>query len=622
MSVPRFGKPFDYPDADVILRSSDQVDFYVYKFHLIKASSFFEEMLNNAPSQPATTKRPCTRILPLPENKAVLNTLLSAVFPVDLAIPQTYEGMMLVFTAARKYKLDSVISTLRIIFAERVHRLIPRDDAFRAFCLARRHGLIHEAVPAAQMAMKTYNDVERLGENLLFATDSHLSELWLFKQQVEQRVESAISAFRASKSAQTAWKTCRDDAWLIEFYKTMRSECFIPAQSLLQSEFELHVGSGDCTPCKVKKAEKVFSFGKALQGVINGAIEHAIDVFRTVCETNDAPPGPALVCGLSEFGPPFDRTDADVIIRSSDSCHFRIRKSVLAASSEFFEDMFSLPPPPLSNNPNDPDYFDGLPVVHVSENKFMLRNLLSIVFRVRPAVKMASYSDVLAVLAAAQKYEMHKATRDIRALAQAGRLPSPASLPVHLVYALACRHRLEAEATSAAARVIQEPLTIPNIGAHLHAFDGASLHALSDFRTRRRDALVAGLLAARKCTAPSAAAFVTPLPGTSPATASLVSNGCRDASPKLSRDGKVVPKWWLLALRHAGAQVPRSAAPFAVDTLELSEVLGAHRDKHVLETRCAYCVRIATTARTNDFRVALEGELKEALEKVKFSLPW
>ncbi|KAH9066765.1 hypothetical protein EDB87DRAFT_1588082 [Lactarius vividus] len=44
-SIP-FGPPFDGPDSDTILRSSDQVDFYVYRIILSKSSPFFKSMLS------------------------------------------------------------------------------------------------------------------------------------------------------------------------------------------------------------------------------------------------------------------------------------------------------------------------------------------------------------------------------------------------------------------------------------------------------------------------------------------------------------------------------------------------------------------------------------------------
>lgn len=49
---------------------------------------------------------------------------------------------------------------------------------------------------------------------------------------------------------------------------------------------------------------------------------------------------------------PFNDTQADLILRSSDGVHFRVFKTVLSLASLTFADMFSIPLPP-SEKPHD-----------------------------------------------------------------------------------------------------------------------------------------------------------------------------------------------------------------------------------------------------------------------------
>lgn len=67
----------------------------------------------------------------------------------------------------------------------------------------------------------------------------------------------------------------------------------------------------------------------------------------------------------------FDDPLADVVLRSSDSVDFRVRKSILSEVSGFFRDMFSLPQPPdyVSFSVVDEVNTEVLPVVPVSEDK-------------------------------------------------------------------------------------------------------------------------------------------------------------------------------------------------------------------------------------------------------------
>src|SRR6202041_1557624 len=90
--------------------------------------------------------------------------------------------------------------------------------------------------------------------------------------------------------------------------------------------------------------------------------------------------------------PTFDVPDTNIIIRSSDLVDFRVHKSVLAMTSPFFRDLFSLP------QPSDTKTSDGLPVVELSEDSELLNSLVSIIYPAR-TVAPSSYEKVLYLLA-------------------------------------------------------------------------------------------------------------------------------------------------------------------------------------------------------------------------------
>jgi len=48
---------------------------------------------------------------------------------------------------------------------------------------------------------------------------------------------------------------------------------------------------------------------------------------------------------ISKAGPPFDRPDADIILRSTDGVEFHTFKSILSLASQFFNDMYEIPQP-------------------------------------------------------------------------------------------------------------------------------------------------------------------------------------------------------------------------------------------------------------------------------------
>jgi hypothetical protein len=89
----------------------------------------------------------------------------------------------------------------------------------------------------------------------------------------------------------------------------------------------------------------------------------------------------------------------DVILQSSDQVNFRVHKAVLAASSPFVNDMFSLA------QTADDEIVDGFPVVRLSENAEVLLSLITVLYPI-PSTILYSYDKVLDLLAALQKYDM------------------------------------------------------------------------------------------------------------------------------------------------------------------------------------------------------------------------
>ena len=166
---------------------------------------------------------------------------------------------------------------------------------------------------------------------------------------------------------------------------------------------------------------------------------------------------------------------ADVTLQSSDLVHFRVHKSALIASSPFFADMFSLPQPP-----NDAA-LDELSVVHLSEDSEVLNSLISFLYPVHPEIPDSS-DNILALLAAATKYDMDAVQLSIRA--EVNRRGSLSSTGAFRVYAVARSKGLIPEFKAAARLTLGYPLTFESLGDDLWLFDGWALRDLADFRRR------------------------------------------------------------------------------------------------------------------------------------------
>ncbi|KIN97053.1 hypothetical protein M404DRAFT_104388, partial [Pisolithus tinctorius Marx 270] len=111
--------PFDHARADVILRSSDDVDFRVFKLFLSLASPFFETLFDlPQPSEEMNTDvemKDGLPVIPVSEDNKTLDPLLRFCYPCTLAEDpalEDFRDIVNVLEAAKKYSLDTVAKTV------------------------------------------------------------------------------------------------------------------------------------------------------------------------------------------------------------------------------------------------------------------------------------------------------------------------------------------------------------------------------------------------------------------------------------------------------------------------------------------------------------------------------
>ena len=189
-------------------------------------------------------------------------------------------------------------------------------------------------------------------------------------------------------------------------------------------------------------------------------------------------------CPIPPFVPSCSNvSDANIILRSSDQVNFRVRQSVLAMSSPFFEDLLSLPQPP------DGEIVDGLPVVQLSEDASLLSILVSQLYPIS-SVPPSSYEEVFALLAACQKYDMTSIQSHVRSEIKLGTFPAPFEAESFTAYAIASKTGLIPEMENAARLTLGYPMTFESLGEALRSFEGRALCDLVSYRKRCRDSLV------------------------------------------------------------------------------------------------------------------------------------
>jgi hypothetical protein len=133
--------PFTSPEADIVLRSSDGVEYRLFKRILSEGSPFFSTMFT---LPEGAVKEIGPPFLDLSEESRILTPLFQLLYPMhNPPIPSLDEVNELIGTAI-KYDMQGPLQTLREWL---VSAKYTTSDAFRLFSIAVRHQLTEE-IPA------------------------------------------------------------------------------------------------------------------------------------------------------------------------------------------------------------------------------------------------------------------------------------------------------------------------------------------------------------------------------------------------------------------------------------------------------------------------------------------
>ncbi|EIW79748.1 hypothetical protein CONPUDRAFT_33035, partial [Coniophora puteana RWD-64-598 SS2] len=150
MDSPRVANaPFDAPDADFILRTSDDVDFRVFKAVLSLASPVFKDMLSLP--QPTLASSPTeTPVVPISETSTVLEPLLLICYPSMPPVLETLQGVRALLEIASKYDIACAVQYAT------THLTLPHfleANPVSVYCIAACYGIESVARAAARQTL-------------------------------------------------------------------------------------------------------------------------------------------------------------------------------------------------------------------------------------------------------------------------------------------------------------------------------------------------------------------------------------------------------------------------------------------------------------------------------------
>jgi hypothetical protein len=171
----------DLPEATIIVRSSDQVNFRVHKPVLALSSPFFKDLL----SLPQPSDGELVDGLPvvaLPEDAGLLNSLISLLYPITPVIPDTYQKVFTLLAVCQKYEMEEVQSNIRDAIKLRKFPAPVQAEGFTAYAIASGLGLVPEAEDAAQLTRGQPVTFESLGEGLRSFKGRALCDLFRYRR--------------------------------------------------------------------------------------------------------------------------------------------------------------------------------------------------------------------------------------------------------------------------------------------------------------------------------------------------------------------------------------------------------------------------------------------------------
>ncbi|KAH9174339.1 hypothetical protein EDB89DRAFT_1884149 [Lactarius sanguifluus] len=486
---------FDDPEADVVLRSRDSQTFRVLKLYITRSSTVLSDLILAAfdSFRVANVISNEGRLLEvqLSDSSAILSSLLTFIFPVLPILPSTLEETMELLSVAQKYEMNSILTHIRGSLALQDPPFIRQENAFLAYSVAQRYGLRKEAIQAARLTLKFTLTIER--PELEVVPGAYLHELWNYHKTVRAQFSHhswsrAATVFNATLNDLNCTRSNWAEAYVVSIRKNPSLFDPIEFQMALTRHTTKTVDSSGfsvagCPRCTNIPVETIRAFWTALAATFRRCTEMADSELLILGTEKNSQSHIGLSVTHLPLPECLDTGEADIIVRTSDLANFLIHKSVLASSSPVFRDMFALP------NPSNDGMIDGLPVVDISEDSELVRSLITIMYPV-PSEIPASYDKVLALLAAAQKYEMDAVQSTIRAEVARGPSLTLDGAEVFRAYAIASSSGLKPEMEMAARLTLDQPMTFKHLGTELRSFEGRALRELVSFREQCRDNLV------------------------------------------------------------------------------------------------------------------------------------
>jgi hypothetical protein len=275
---------FDYPRADIILRSQDSYHFRVPEIYIVNGSPFLGELIQKyLGSHRAENSGASPPVVELPESGEIIHSLLTFIFPVTPLVPSTPEEIMELLSVAQDYQMDSVLTRIRDRIAR--HHPLPTGlgPALRIYSLAQKYGLRPEALQTAQTILNYPMTIENFDDNLDIIPGASLYELWKYHEKVRAILESDLTEFRVSGARGTITglrcielSSSQIPRWLDDYIESIGKTPNLFDSAELNIAMVRHIkykANELSCECASIPSQTIRDFWEALETVVHGSFE-------------------------------------------------------------------------------------------------------------------------------------------------------------------------------------------------------------------------------------------------------------------------------------------------------------------------------------------------------------
>lgn len=282
---------FDYPGADLILRSLDFHNFRLPKIYIVNSSIILDGLIKKHSDFPGAEHDEVFPVVQLLERGEVLHQLLTFIFPVTPLVPSTPEEAMELLSVAQKYQMDSVLVHIRAIIARQYPLPTSLKPALQIYFLAHKYGLRPEALRSARIIGNYPMTPEDYDNKFDIVPRVTLYELWKYHKESRAILALDLAEFRDFGARGIMMglgcgesSSRRLPSWLGQYIESIGN-----APNLFDLiEFNIamarHISeSKDGCRCASIPGQTIRAFWAALASVVNGSFEKVSVVVILSC---------------------------------------------------------------------------------------------------------------------------------------------------------------------------------------------------------------------------------------------------------------------------------------------------------------------------------------------------